>query len=84
MVESEMRRGTQSAIPTLDVLRITAGLGCDVDTIAMTAATPPSNMQAVRPGMPVLKLSAKTGEGMEEYLRFLAPRLIELRQAAAV
>ena len=42
------------------------------------------NIQAVRPGMPVLKLSAKTGEGIEEYLRFLAARLIELRQAAAV
>src|SRR3984893_15040582 len=39
------------------------------------------NIQAVRPGMPVLKLSAKTGEGVEEYLRFLAARL---RQAAAV
>jgi hydrogenase nickel incorporation protein HypB len=43
-----------------------------------------NNIQAVRPGMPVLKLSAKTGEGIEEYLRFLAARLIELRQAAAV
>jgi hydrogenase nickel incorporation protein HypB len=42
------------------------------------------NIQAVPPGMPVLKLSAKTGEGIEEYLRFLAVRLIELRQAAAV
>jgi Ni2+-binding GTPase involved in maturation of urease and hydrogenase len=42
------------------------------------------NIQAVRPGMPVLKLSAKTGEGMEEYLRLLAARLSELRQAAAV
>src|SRR4029077_11318110 len=42
------------------------------------------NIQAVRPGMPVLKLSAKTGEGIGEYLRFLAARLVELRQAAAV
>src|ERR1700691_3723384 len=40
-----------------------------------------ANIQAVRPGMPVLQLSAKTGEGMEEYLGFLAARL---RQAAAV
>jgi Ni2+-binding GTPase involved in maturation of urease and hydrogenase len=31
-----------------------------------------ANIQAVRPGMPILKASAKTGEGMEEYLRFLA------------
>jgi hydrogenase nickel incorporation protein HypB len=42
------------------------------------------NIQAVRPGMPVLKVSAKTGEGMEEYLSFLVARLIELRQAAVV
>ncbi|MFZ0298473.1 MAG: hydrogenase nickel incorporation protein HypB, partial [Candidatus Sulfotelmatobacter sp.] len=41
-----------------------------------------NNIQAVRPGMPVLRLSAKTGEGMEEYLGFLATRLIELRQVA--
>ena len=42
------------------------------------------NIQAVRPGMPVLQLSAKTGEGMEEYLGFLATRLSELRQPAAI
>jgi hydrogenase nickel incorporation protein HypB len=42
------------------------------------------NIQAVRPGMPVLKLSAKTGEGMEEYTAFLASRLAELRQTTAV
>ena len=42
MVEAEIRRGTQSPIPELDVLWITAGLGCDGDTIAMTAATQPS------------------------------------------
>jgi len=42
------------------------------------------NIQAVRPGMPVFRVSAKTGEGMEEYLRFLAARVIELRPAAAV
>jgi hydrogenase nickel incorporation protein HypB len=43
-----------------------------------------SNIQAVRPGMRVFRLSAKTGEGMEEYLEFTAARLIELRQAAAI
>jgi hydrogenase nickel incorporation protein HypB len=31
-----------------------------------------ANIQAVRPGMPVLKVSAKTGAGMAEYLQFLA------------
>ena len=43
-----------------------------------------NNIQAVRPGMPVFRLSAKTGEGLDEYLGFLAARLLELRQAAAV
>jgi hydrogenase nickel incorporation protein HypB len=42
------------------------------------------NIQAVRPGMPVLKLSAKTGDGMDEYLNFLTIRLDELRAAAAI
>jgi hydrogenase nickel incorporation protein HypB len=40
------------------------------------------NIQAVRPGMLTFKLSAKTMEGMEEYLEFLAMRLVELRSAA--
>jgi hydrogenase nickel incorporation protein HypB len=43
-----------------------------------------ANIQAVRPGMPVLQLSAKTGEGMEEYLRFLAGSLTSVRPVAAV
>jgi hydrogenase nickel incorporation protein HypB len=42
------------------------------------------NIQAVRPGMPVLKLSARTGEGMEEYLKLLTARLRALCQATAV
>jgi hydrogenase nickel incorporation protein HypB len=42
------------------------------------------NIQAVRPGMHVFKLSAKTGEGMDEYLQFLVTHLIELRQTAVV
>jgi hydrogenase nickel incorporation protein HypB len=42
------------------------------------------NIQAVRPGMQVLKLSAKTGDGMDEYLGFLTARRGELRTAAAI
>ena len=42
------------------------------------------NIQAVRPGMRVFQLSAKTGEGVEEYLEFLAARLAESRTMAAV
>jgi hydrogenase nickel incorporation protein HypB len=37
------------------------------------------NIQAVRPGLQVFKLSAKTGEGIDEYLGFLAARLNEVR-----
>ncbi len=43
-----------------------------------------SNIQAVRPGMPVFRVSAKTGQGIEQYLEFLAARLTELRQPAQV
>jgi hydrogenase nickel incorporation protein HypB len=39
------------------------------------------NIQAVRPGMQVFKLSAKSGEGMDEYLDFLKKRLDESRVA---
>jgi hydrogenase nickel incorporation protein HypB len=31
-----------------------------------------TSIQSVRPGMEIFRLSAKTGEGMQEYLRFLA------------
>src|SRR5271163_2296922 len=42
------------------------------------------NIQAVRPGMRVLKVSAKTGEGIDEYLSFLTTRREELPSAAQV
>lgn len=42
------------------------------------------NIQAVRPGMRVFKLSSKTGEGMQGYLEFLSARLAESRSATAV
>jgi len=42
------------------------------------------NIQAVRPGMRVFKLSAKTGEGMDDLLGFLAARMAESRAAAAI
>src|SRR5580704_2756867 len=40
------------------------------------------NIQAVRPGMEVFKLSAKTGEGMAEYLEFLERRRTRSHAAA--
>lgn len=37
------------------------------------------NIQAVRPGMRIFAVSAKTGEGMADYLSFLRSRQAELR-----
>jgi hydrogenase nickel incorporation protein HypB len=37
------------------------------------------NLQAVRPGIQILRVSAKTGDGMEEWLRFLASQRKRLR-----
>lgn len=41
------------------------------------------NIQAVRPGMEVFKVSSKTGEGMDEYLEYLASRRAQFRAAAS-
>jgi len=40
-----------------------------------------ANIQAVRPGMQVFQLSSKTGEGVDEFLKFLSTRLDELRHS---
>jgi len=40
------------------------------------------NIQSVRPGMETLRTSAKTGEGMAEYITFLEARLAEMRTTA--
>jgi hydrogenase nickel incorporation protein HypB len=42
------------------------------------------NIQAVRPGMRVFRLSAKTGEGLDAYIDFLTRCLVESRIAAIV
>jgi len=36
-----------------------------------------SSIQSVRPGMRTFRVSAKTGEGMQEYLAFLSRQLVE-------
>jgi len=41
-----------------------------------------ANIQAARPGMQIFRLSAKTGEGMEECLNFFSQRLTEQRAVA--
>src|SRR6185312_4041747 len=43
-----------------------------------------ANIQAVRPGMRIFKVSAKSGEGMEEYLQYLSERRAESTSAAHV
>ena len=41
------------------------------------------NIRAVRPGMEILKLSAKTGEGITEYLEYLELRRVRAHAAPA-
>jgi hydrogenase nickel incorporation protein HypB len=53
-------------------------------TVEFSWETAYKNIQAVRPGMPVFQLSAKTGEGMEKYLGFLETGLAKVHQAGAV
>jgi len=54
------------------------------DAVEFNWETAFSNIQAVRPGMKVFRLSSKTGEGMEEFLNWMAMRLRELRAPAAM
>ena len=53
-------------------------------TVEFSWETAYKNIQAVRPGMPVFQLSAKTGEGMEKYLGSLETGLAKVHQAGAV
>jgi Ni2+-binding GTPase involved in maturation of urease and hydrogenase len=41
-------------------------------------------IQAVRPGMRVFTVSAKTGQGLQHYMDFLTERLVEQREETAV
>ena len=43
-----------------------------------------TSIQSVRPGMQIFRLSAKTGQGMEEYLSFLSQQLAEQRAVAHI
>ena len=57
---------------------------CDLaTTVEFDEVAALANVQAVRPGMPVFLVSAKTGAGMENYLQFLAGRL-RLQNGASV
>jgi len=53
------RTQTAPAVPEVDILWITAGLGCDGDTVAITAATQPSIediLLGALPGLPQVRL----------------------------
>ena len=43
-----------------------------------------TSLPSVRPGVQIFRLSATTGEGMEEYLNFLARQLAEQRAVAQI
>ena len=53
------------------------------EAVEFDAAAADKNIRAVRRGMPVLSLSAKTGQGMAEFLEFLETRRRN-REAAAL
>jgi hydrogenase nickel incorporation protein HypB len=44
--------------------------------------TAQKSIQSVRPGMKIFRLSAKTGQGMDEYMAFLSQQLAEQRAVA--
>jgi len=52
MAQPAITNAAQTPITELDVLWVTAGLGCDGDTIAMTAATQPSIEDVVMGALP--------------------------------
>ncbi|WP_263352408.1 hydrogenase nickel incorporation protein HypB [Acidicapsa acidisoli] len=53
------------------------------EAVEFDASAALANIQAVRPGMDVFSISAKTGAGMPQFLEFLAARLAEMREAVA-
>ncbi len=54
------------------------------EAVEFDEETMKANIQAVRPGMPHFTVSAKTGAGLQEYLRFLVARLVALRETVPV
>ena len=60
------------------ITKIDLAAAVEFDEIAANA-----NIQAVRPGMQVFNVSAKTGDGMDEYLRFLKSRLAEMQRSVS-
>lgn len=67
---------------TADIAVITKIDLADAVEFDRTAAH--DNIQAVRPGMQILEVSAKTGQGMERWFELLHSRQTELRREAAL
>src|SRR5262245_17506986 len=70
------QRDEKTDLPALDLIWLTAGLSCDGDTIAITAATQPSLEDLVLgaiPGIPRVRLHnpVLAYENGEEFLRSL-------------
>ena len=58
---------------TADVAIITK---CDIaEAVGFDRAAALASIESVRPGMKVMEVSAKTGQGMDEFLAFLASRV---------
>ena len=53
------------------------------EAVEFDQETADANIQAVRPGMEIVRVSAKTGAGIPDYVAFLEARLVEMRGAAA-
>ena len=73
-------------VTTLEMLKVDASADVAVitesDLTAIVEFDEERNIQLVRPGINVFKASAKTGEGMAEYLEFLESRRNRSRAAA--
>lgn len=52
------------------------------DAVEFDWAAASANIQAVRPGMQVFKLSTKSGEGLDDLLKYLEARLSEARSTS--
>jgi hydrogenase nickel incorporation protein HypB len=53
------------------------------EAVGFDWAAAQANIQAVRPGMDIVRLSAKTGVGMPDYIAFLESRLAETRASVS-
>ena len=51
------------------------------DAVGFDRAAAEANIQAVRPGMEVVRLSARTGDGMDGFLGLLERQLADTRAA---